>query len=668
MTRVLRFQAWQLLLLAVVTLFLSHSGFAQSWTGSPGVTGDLYRLGRTAVGVVPSSGDPGNNALFLVGDLTLPTHFNQSQKRIAQLESGVFAGTSVNDQWIGVGRSLDQNRNTYGMQLRWRTDFAHFLLDTLETSTIRHGLIQWGHLAQSQMRFQHIPTADGETGNAVNIMTLDPSGRVGINTTTPVSALDVDGHVTLSGADSRVISMDRDGRLNLFPYENAVKSASWIEMHRLGGSSRGQLNLAGKRIMFFYDSDTSGIGMVGMGLDSTGNFGVGYGSNSPEARLHVKDTALGQQERAALIEYGRLSGNVAYGLRLNADPLEDNGILIGQKTWSSVNTNNQEGFSTIELSHSESQSDHAEITGVYGRSEVTKLTTGSGEESRVLGGDFRVASLASPLTLSGSGDHIITGVSGLVSGSVDVADASVQAIIAGVYGSSEATGNASSYAGYFDGNNYVRDSIGIGTKDPIARLDAKGDLALSAPPAWGRRIFTGDDKRLNIYTNSSAANSSSWIELYGLKEQTESSRGQLALGGKHIKFYTDSDSSGSIGSVGMLIDSAGRVAIGTDSVAEGYMLTVDGHIKTKKVLVTQLNWPDYVFEDDYSLRSLSEVERYIDEHSHLPGIPSEKEVLNEGLDMGSMQARLLQKVEELTLYIIAQEKRIAELEEQSTHH
>jgi hypothetical protein len=70
-------------------------------------------------------------------------------------------------------------------------------------------------------------------------------------------------------------------------------------------------------------------------------------------------------------------------------------------------------------------------------------------------------------------------------------------------------------------------------------------------------------------------------------------------------------------------------------------------------------WADFVFDADYELKSLAEVEAYIAANKHLPDVPSEEEVLANGLDLGEMQAIQQQKIEELTLYIIDQEKRIA---------
>ena len=73
-------------------------------------------------------------------------------------------------------------------------------------------------------------------------------------------------------------------------------------------------------------------------------------------------------------------------------------------------------------------------------------------------------------------------------------------------------------------------------------------------------------------------------------------------------------------------------------------------------------WPDYVFTPEYNLLSLEEVKKYIEEKGHLPNVPSEKEVLENGIELGAMNAKLLEKIEELTLYIIQLEERVDNIE------
>jgi trimeric autotransporter adhesin len=81
-------------------------------------------------------------------------------------------------------------------------------------------------------------------------------------------------------------------------------------------------------------------------------------------------------------------------------------------------------------------------------------------------------------------------------------------------------------------------------------------------------------------------------------------------------------------------------------------ITIDGEVKAKDIVVKTDVWADFVFKKDYNLMPLDEVKKFIDTNSHLPEIPSEKEAAEKGISVGSMQFKLLQKVEELTLYVI----------------
>ncbi|WP_240543515.1 TMF family protein [Spirosoma foliorum] len=96
----------------------------------------------------------------------------------------------------------------------------------------------------------------------------------------------------------------------------------------------------------------------------------------------------------------------------------------------------------------------------------------------------------------------------------------------------------------------------------------------------------------------------------------------------------------------------------------GYKLYVAGGILTERVKVAIKDsgeWADYVFEDNYKLRSLSDVESYIKTHRHLPGVPSANDVAKQGIDVGKMDAKLLEKIEELTLYMLELKKENQEM-------
>ncbi|MCR9250199.1 MAG: hypothetical protein NXI20_07220 [bacterium] len=107
----------------------------------------------------------------------------------------------------------------------------------------------------------------------------------------------------------------------------------------------------------------------------------------------------------------------------------------------------------------------------------------------------------------------------------------------------------------------------------------------------------------------------------------------------------------------MRVDKDGNVGIGTTDT-HGYKLAVDGQVLSEEVKVAlSTNWPDYVFTPSYDLKSLDQVETFISENGHLPNIPSAQEVEeNKGIELGEMNAKLLEKIEELTLYMIELKK------------
>jgi hypothetical protein len=109
--------------------------------------------------------------------------------------------------------------------------------------------------------------------------------------------------------------------------------------------------------------------------------------------------------------------------------------------------------------------------------------------------------------------------------------------------------------------------------------------------------------------------------------------------------------------------SNGQVGIGTIDIPTGYKLAINGHAIAEKVVIRKnTNWPDYVFEDSYQLPNLSDIESYVKKNKHLPEIPSASEIEENGQDLGEMNKLLLKKVEELTLLLIDQDKRLEKIE------
>jgi hypothetical protein len=106
----------------------------------------------------------------------------------------------------------------------------------------------------------------------------------------------------------------------------------------------------------------------------------------------------------------------------------------------------------------------------------------------------------------------------------------------------------------------------------------------------------------------------------------------------------------------MRIDSVGNVGIGTTNPTQ--KLSVNGTVRAKEVIVDS-GWSDYVFDESYELKALSETEAFIKAEKHLPDMPSARDVAEHGVSVGEMQAKLLAKIEELTLHVIEQQKQLA---------
>ncbi len=187
--------------------------------------------------------------------------------------------------------------------------------------------------------------------------------------------------------------------------------------------------------------------------------------------------------------------------------------------------------------------------------------------------------------------------------------------------------------------------VGIGTKSPSESLHLNGKFFMNAGEGfrlYGDTHFFGDHLDGIVFQ----------------MEDTNSSNGNTD-GGFVFRGYTPTDK---IAQDWMVIKSGGKVGIGTTT--PDAKLTVAGKVHAQEIVVSVEAGADFVFAEDYELPDLSELESFITEKKHLPEIPSEKDMQQNGLELGEMNIRLLQKVEELTLYMIKQNKTLKKQEEQ----
>ena len=198
------------------------------------------------------------------------------------------------------------------------------------------------------------------------------------------------------------------------------------------------------------------------------------------------------------------------------------------------------------------------------------------------------------------------------------------------------TSGGKGYVGMNSLNDLILQSyggkVGIGTSTPGRELHIKSS--------------TGSQIMLES-TSSGDWSGLQWSEQTGLYSAYS------GLNGSDGRYFVDLNSDGE----DLTILQNGEVGIGTTTPSPGYKLTVKGGIHAKEVKVDlDFEGPDYVFEANYPLASLEDTKAYVEQNKHLPGIPSSDDMQQNGVNLLEMNMKLLEKVEELTLHLIEQQR------------
>ena len=442
-----------------------------------------------------------------------------------------------------------------------------------------------------------------------------------------------------------------------------------------------------------------------------------YGQNSFPASGSVGIGTLNPNPNFALDVNGTVNASEIFVTQLNVTDLLVNGSQVQSSPWSlngssafynsgnvgigtnspafDLDVNGSLNATSILLNGTEIVSSPWEITG----SDLS-YTSGNVEVGTLNASTLRLNGsnvVSSPWTVSGSDLSYTAGNIGVGTTTpgyaLDVAG-TLNATNILLNGSPLETGSS---PWSLNGSNafYNSGNVGIGTNSPSFDLDVNGSLNATNILLNGTEIvsspweITGNNLSYTSGNVEVGTLNASTLRLNGsdvVSSQWATSGNNLSYTAGNIGVGTTTpgyalDVAGTLNATNILLNGApletgsspwtvsgndlsyttGNVGIGTSNT-QGYMLAVAGNVVAESVKVElEGNWPDFVFEKEYELLGLLEVESFIKKHGHLPNVPSAEEIKKDGINLGQMDAKLLQKIEELTLHAIQQQKEIERL-------
>ena len=463
---------------------------------------------------------------------------------------------------------------------------------------------------------------------------IDDTGNVGINNTNPTKQLQING--SLNGGTYTGIFNE---------YLNYVNNAIFESFDNNDGGR-----------FVFRSSKTAGSTDV-MVIDRFGK--VGIGTTSPKEKLQIGNgitfhdggnKVLGfaygpsleqdTDKYAAEIRFDPNSGNLRLGTSNSKAVTPTTRLTINNIGNVGIGTTTPDSRLTVVTTAADE-----ELIARFMSTSVSNLTRGVRINSKNTSGAYRYFDIA----IDAENDKVGFGL-GTTTGNLPIAKT-----------------NLNTAQLVIDRNG---GKVGIGTATPSSKLNVRSTIAPvdTYPPSERNDYYKVKDYDLLYLQQDGSNKMGPSIFMKGFNNGNSFS-GRISLlesGGANadIAFLTSTANGYNQNEV-MRVTSKSTVGIGTKDT-KGFKLGVKGKIAAEEVKVaTYTNWADFVFKKEYNLPTLKEVENHIKEKGHLKDIPSAKEVEKNGFYLGQMDAKLLQKIEELTLYTIEQEKQIQELKKQT---
>ncbi|MBN2261210.1 MAG: hypothetical protein JW702_11730 [Clostridiales bacterium] len=210
-------------------------------------------------------------------------------------------------------------------------------------------------------------------------------------------------------------------------------------------------------------------------------------------------------------------------------------------------------------------------------------------------------------------------------------------------------------------NSYIRGNLGLGIGTARAVLDVYGEAIVEKSLMVNDRVFTTNGLEVGLQDKGGGRlvftcnDNDNRVYIEGFSTDKTKSADEILITGivsTELPQFTVKAQKTFI---------SGSMGIGTQPV-DTYALVAEGKIGAREIQVHAASWPDYVFADEYELMPLHELNLYIQAEKHLPGLPLAEEVAQNGIMLGQIQQKTVEKIEELTLYVIEQEERIVRLE------